>query len=161
MITGMDHVGISVTSMERAIGFYRDVLGMDVLFRGRFGKEWHEPNEYEQRRAILGLKEAEGEVALLRLGGMQIELFEFTSPRPKPVDPNRPVCDHGITHICLAVTDTQAVYARLKAAGVAFHCEPQFFPGQALVTYGRDPDGNVFELLEWIKAEETAVKGSV
>lgn len=60
----------------------------------------------------------------------------------------RPVCDHGITHFCLQVKDVRGEYARLKAAGILFHCPPQEFAGEAVVTYGRDPDGNVFELLQ-------------
>ena len=60
-------------------------------------------------------------------------------------DPNRPVCDHGITHIAFEVDDLDAEYDRLKAAGMRFHCPPQNL-GVSRVTYGRDPDGNVLEL---------------
>lgn len=148
MIKGMNHVGMSVSNLERAIRFYRDVLDMEVIVRRTFGDE--SSYGYMKYRAILGLNDAHGEVALLRRSNMQIELFQFDSPTPKPGDSNRPVCDHGITHFCLEVTDLQVEYVRLKAAGVAFHCPPQDFPGEAVVTYGRDPDGNVFELLELV-----------
>ena len=66
----------------------------------------------------------------------------------KAGDPNRPVCDQGITHICLQVTDIDAEYARLSAAGMRFHCAPQTAPGLCRATYGRDPDGNIVELIE-------------
>ncbi len=56
--------------------------------------------------------------------------------------------EHGITHICLDVTDVDAEYERLQAAGVTFHCPPQEFAGVSKVTYARDPDGNVIELQE-------------
>jgi hypothetical protein len=59
----------------------------------------------------------------------------------------RPVCDHGITHLCLNVTDIDKEYERLNAAGMRFHCPPQHM-GALKATYGRDPDGNVVELLE-------------
>ena len=37
----------------------------------------------------------------------------------------------------------------LKAAGVPFHCEPQWLgKGTVLTTYARDPDGNVVEFQE-------------
>jgi catechol 2,3-dioxygenase-like lactoylglutathione lyase family enzyme len=147
MIKGMNHVGVSVSDLNRAIAFYRDVLGMEVVVQRPFGGE-----KYEM---ILGLKGARGQVALLRFGDIQIELFEFASPRPKRGDPRRPICDHGITHFCLEVTDIDDAYARLKAKGVSFHCSPQSFSGKAIATYGRDPDGNVFELLEMTRADET------
>jgi catechol 2,3-dioxygenase-like lactoylglutathione lyase family enzyme len=112
---------------------------MELLVEAPFGGDKYE--------TILGLRGAQGKVALLRLGDFQVELFEFASPQPRSADPGRPVCDHGITHFCLRVTDIHVEYARLKAAGVTFHCPPQDFAG-ALATYGRDPDGNVFELFE-------------
>jgi catechol 2,3-dioxygenase-like lactoylglutathione lyase family enzyme len=143
MIKGMNHVGLSVSNLDRAFEFYRDLLGMEIASQGRFGGEWHD----EKYDGVLGLKGAAGRAATLRLGDMGIELFEFEHPRPNPVDPNRPVCDHGITHFCLQVTDIYGEYARLKSAGVVFHCPPQDF-GKGIATYGRDPDGNVFELLE-------------
>lgn len=146
MIVGLNHVGMSVANLDRAIGFYQDLLGMDLVVRKPFGDE--KSSGYEKYRAILGLEDAHGEVALLRRTHLQIELFEFHSPRPKPSDLKRPVCDHGITHFCLQVTDVRGEYARLKAAGIVFHCPPQEFAGEAVVTYGRDPDGNVFELLQ-------------
>ena len=43
--------------------------------------------------------------------------------------------------------DIFAEYERLRQAGVAFHTEPQSV-GLFRSTYGRDPDGNIFELQE-------------
>jgi hypothetical protein len=73
--------------------------------------------------------------------------FPIFEPRPKLADQLRPVCDHRITHIRLDVTDVDAEYARLQAAGMVSHCPPQG-NGALRATYGRDPDGNVIELLE-------------
>jgi len=139
MISGMNHVAISTGDFERSLGFYRDLMGMELVGEGPFAGELYDN--------ILGLKNATGRAAMLRLGNAQLELFEFTNPIPKESDPSRPVCDHGITHICFDVTNIEEEYERLKAAGVLFHCPPQD-AGFAKATYGRDPDGNVFELLE-------------
>lgn len=146
MIEGIVHVGISVSSLERSVAFYRDLFGMDVVLNKAFAGEVHEN--------IIGLKGAHGKVAILQRGSLQLELFEFEYPQPKPSDPNRPACDHGITHFCVRVTDIESEYARLKAAGVEFHCPPQYYQGKAIATYGRDPDGNIFELLELIPAPQ-------
>lgn len=153
MIVGMNHVAMSVSDMERALGFYRDLLGMEVMVRRPFGYEGS--YEYEKHRVMMNLKGAQGTVVLLRRGEMSIELFQFDDPKPRPAEPNRPVCDHGITHFCLQVTDIHSEYERFKAAGVIFHCPPLDFPGKALATYGRDPDGNVFELIELTRSAET------
>jgi predicted enzyme related to lactoylglutathione lyase len=60
------------------------------------------------------------------------------------------VNDAGLTHICFDVVDVDAEYARLRDLGVEFHTEPVEFGGTVRTTYGRDPDGNVFELQEVI-----------
>jgi catechol 2,3-dioxygenase-like lactoylglutathione lyase family enzyme len=104
-------------------------------------------NKYE---AILGLKGAEGRIAVLRAANLEIELFEFHTPKPRSANPLRPVSDHGITHFAMNVEGIEELYARLKAAGVVFHCAPIEFAGCATATYARDPDGNVIELLEAI-----------
>ncbi|HJP36347.1 MAG TPA: VOC family protein, partial [Gammaproteobacteria bacterium] len=69
----------------------------------------------------------------------------------------RPVCDHGITHLCLQVSDIDAEYERLKAAGMVFHCPPQAVGDAIHATYGRDPDGNVVELLEISGASDMSI----
>jgi catechol 2,3-dioxygenase-like lactoylglutathione lyase family enzyme len=145
MIKGLNHVGISVEDLERSVVFYRDLLGMQVVVRTTF-----EGEHYER---ILQLKGAKGSVALLRRENFQVELFEFAEPTPRRAAPTYPVCDHRITHFCLEVSDLDGEYARLKAAGVSFHCPPLQFFGGAKATYGRDPDGNVFELLEMLAPE--------
>ena len=65
-------------------------------------------------------------------------------------DPARPrsVVDHGLTHICLNVTDVAAECARLSAAGMRLHTQPISIGLPITGTYGRDPDGNIIELLE-------------
>ena len=143
MIKGLEHMGLSVANMERSLKFYRDLLGMEVVEDMDFSSELYD-GKYGR---ILALENARGRVALVKKGTMQFELFEFARPTPEQSDPQRPVCDHGITHFCIEVGDIEGEYQRLKQAGVPFHCPPLDF-GTAKATYGRDPDGNVFELLE-------------
>jgi catechol 2,3-dioxygenase-like lactoylglutathione lyase family enzyme len=139
MITGFNHVGISVANLERSIGFYRDLLGMQLIQEVSF-----EGTKYE---SILRLKGAKGRIAILRTGNLELEFFEFEAPAARPADPNRPVCDRGITHFAVTVADLAGLHARLQAAGVVFHCPPIDF-GCAVATYLRDPDGNVIEMLQ-------------
>jgi catechol 2,3-dioxygenase-like lactoylglutathione lyase family enzyme len=138
VIRGINHVGISVSNLDRSVKFYQDNFGMTVVMQNAFGGE--------QFDRILGLRGVNGQAALLRVGDMQLELFEFFQPSPKHLDPQRPVSDHGISHFCIEVTDIEGEYRRLTEAGVSFHSPPIDFSGIAKATYGRDPDGNVFEL---------------
>ena len=145
MIKGMHHVGISVSDLERSIEFYRRTLQMELAgpifsFAGPL---------FEQ---VMALEKPQGRIGFLSNGSLQIELFEFSHPTPAQQDSNYSVADRGISHFCVEVTDIAATYARLLAAGVRFHCPVLEFPGGIKATYGRDPDGNVFELLEPRKA---------
>ena len=93
------------------------------------------------------LKKSATRTALLRAGNTHVEIFEYVNPKGKDNEPNRPACDAGLTHVAFDVVDIFAEYERLKKAGVKFHTEPQVV-GMFRATYGRDADGNIFELQE-------------
>jgi catechol 2,3-dioxygenase-like lactoylglutathione lyase family enzyme len=141
MINGVHHVAISTPSVERLGRFYRQVGFQDVT-----DFEWARGNEMMDK--LGDLKGSSGKLAMLRLGNCYLELFEYASPEPDPSDENRRVCNHGITHICLDVTDLDREYERLRSLGMRFHCGPQDAAPGVRTTYGRDPDGNVLELQE-------------
>ena len=137
-------MALSVRDMDRALAFYRDLLGWHVVYDRGFGGRRVE--------AITGLPGALGRSALLRLDSCRLELFTFEQPVPAPWSSPREVHELGLTHLCFKVDSIDAEYQRLLAAGVPFHTEPQDF-GSFRATYGRDPDGNVFELLEVTRAD--------
>jgi len=137
----MNHVGISVSNIERTIAFYRDMFGMEEMtpvfpFSG--------PDFSE----IMGVEDAQGRMTMLKKGNVRLELFEFANPKPKAKDPNYPVADHGYTHFGFDVDDLDAVYDKLKAAGVPIHCPVKDFESGIRAIYARDPDGYVFEAME-------------
>jgi catechol 2,3-dioxygenase-like lactoylglutathione lyase family enzyme len=141
VIKGFNHVGVSVRDLDRSIAFYGDLLGL-ALLTDPF------PFEGPMFSDVMGVEEARGRMCVMRKGSLQLELFEFANPGPAAKDPDHSVANHGLTHFGIDVEDIDAVYARLAAAGVRFHCPVQTFPGGMRATYGRDMDGNVFELLE-------------
>ena len=139
-IRKVHHIAISTPNLERLVDFYRDVLGFEVL--EEFA--WEKGSRSADR--VVGLKDSAAKAIMLKGGDFHLEIFEFESPEPKPVDPERPVCDHGLTHFSFEVDDVQSVYDRLKEAGMRFHCPPEKLGDLGTATYGRDPDGNVIEL---------------
>ncbi|MFV0276164.1 MAG: VOC family protein [Parahaliea sp.] len=141
MIRGVHHVAISTPRLERLLAFYRDQLGFEEVQR----VTW--PQGTTQIDSVLALRDSSARQAMLRSSNLCLELFEFATPEPLPMNPDRPVCNHGHTHICMDVVDIDSEYQRLLAAGVRFHAPPQDF-GDVRATYARDPDGNVFELQE-------------
>lgn len=136
----LTHVGISVTDIERSIAFYCDTLEMkqqcDVF---PFGGEAFE--------SIMDIPGVTGRMCMIGNDALNLELFEFTKSKEK--DPAYPVSDRGISHFGIEVPDIAATAARLRAVGARFHCPVRVMSDNGLqATYVRDPDGNVFELLE-------------
>jgi len=148
VINRIQHAAISTGDMERALGFYRDLLGFTVISDA----EWERGSPASANaQQIMELEDVSVRAVMMSLGDTLLELFEFDSPTPTPGNRGRPVCDHGFTHICLDVTDMAAEYERLNEAGMRFHCPPMQLGRSTKVTYGRDPDGNVIELYERLK----------
>ena len=147
MIKAIHHVAISTPDIEKLMGFYTETLGFT-----RMGVQQWSPG-MNRIDAIVGLKGSSAKVGMVRLGDVIVEMFEFATPAPSPKDPNYPVNNHGLTHICLLVDDAVSEYERLSKAGMRFHAPPQVI-GDTSSTYGRDPDGNVVEILELMGAND-------
>ena len=97
MLTKIDHIGIAVKSLDEALPFYRDNLGMS--FAG-----------------IEEVVEQKVRVAMLVIGESKIELLEPTSadsPLARFLEKNGP----GIHHLAYEVEDIEAAIARLMSEG--------------------------------------------
>ncbi len=120
-MTRLHHVSLIVADTARALRFWRDLVGLEVL----------------PERPDLGYPGA-----WLALGeGQQLHLLEL--PNPDPVT-GRPAHVGRDRHLALAVEDLEAWAARLEAAGVAF---TRSRSGRRAL-FCRDPDGNGLELVE-------------
>jgi len=139
MIVGVHHLAISTPDIECFIDYYQRMFG----FARVGGGEWQPGND--RIDTMVGLKNSSARYAMIRLGTLHIEVFEYTAPRGETVHPR--MCDHGLTHLCLYTNDIMADYERLTAAGMTFNCPPG---GSAATraTYGQDCDGNTVELLQ-------------
>jgi catechol 2,3-dioxygenase-like lactoylglutathione lyase family enzyme len=149
-IVGVHHIGISVPDLARAREFYLDILG---------AVEEVEPLEWADNPfidAVVGLPQSAARQFFCRLGNVQIECFEYSAPRPAPLE-RRGVNEYGYTHIALQVEDVAEVHRRIVAAGLEVHAPPEL----SMITVGpdgvkhgyagaycRDFFGNVFEILE-------------
>jgi len=141
VIGPLHHVGISTPDIDRAVEFYTTLFGFDIASEGG----WEPGNELRDRQ-IKAVGSA-ARAAMLVRDGMRLELRQYTHPTGRPKSVDAPAVDHGINHFCFSVDDVRTEYSRLLAAGVDFDCEPLEVSSGVFLTYGRDPDGNVFELL--------------
>jgi catechol 2,3-dioxygenase-like lactoylglutathione lyase family enzyme len=147
VIRGIHHVAICTPDLDRLTAFYTDVFGFEPVMEGG----WKDRPIIDR---IIGLDRSEARQVMLRAGNAYLELFEYTSPTPRPADPTRRASDHGYTHFCIDVVDIDAEYERLSAAGMTFHSPPptseELGSGRLRAIYARDPDGNIVELQEVI-----------
>jgi glyoxylase I family protein len=139
VIVGIHHVAIGVQDFDKALEFYRDLLGFEIVQTSTFARD----NPLADR--AIGLPEVAARMAMLKAPNAFIELWQYTHPVPE--DRRGRPCDYGYVHFALQVDDIESEYRRLKAGGMTFVDEPVDF-GPASAIYGRDPFGNVIELYE-------------
>jgi glyoxylase I family protein len=142
MISSIHHSAFTVSNMERSIAFYRDVLGMKVLW-----DSVQEGVKYEGPICdkITGCPGTKQRVVYLGIAGDFLELVEYT-PKGKPLE-NHKASDIGSGHVCFKTDDINALYEKLLANNAAVHYSPQDRT-TALIMYFRDPDGIILEAIE-------------
>jgi catechol 2,3-dioxygenase-like lactoylglutathione lyase family enzyme len=142
-IERMDHVGINVDDLERAIEFF-EALGLE---RGDNGSV-----EGQEVDRIVGLKGVRTDLTFMRTpdGHSQLELVKFNSPDSPPRDPEAPANTPGIRHLCFAVDDLAAVLAKLHAQGAELVGEVVPYGNSYKLCYVRGPEEIIVELAEKI-----------
>jgi len=146
-IISADHTGITVSSLERSLAFWRDVLGFELSHTA------HQKGELAKE--ITGVEGAEIKLAVLKTpGGHKIELLEYFGPADRKRANLRP-CDVASVHVALLVDDLEAVLHKIaasgwKAAGKAQRLQSGPNAGKRVV-YVRDPDGTTIELMQIAK----------
>jgi catechol 2,3-dioxygenase-like lactoylglutathione lyase family enzyme len=141
---GVQHVGLTVSDLERSLRFYTDVLECTIVF------------QQEKRggylAAIVGYPDADVRMAHVQPPGNspRIELFEYRQPRsaPRDLEPR----NVGNAHVCFLVDDLPSLYERLVDQGVDTMSAPvEIDTGVNAGGYGlylRDPDGIILELFQ-------------
>jgi catechol 2,3-dioxygenase-like lactoylglutathione lyase family enzyme len=150
-IVGVHHTSFTVADLDRSVAFFRDALGLEVLFVREVR------DNYLGR--IVGLPGSAVKAALLRLPGSShhVELFQYLEPPGQGVQP-RP-CDPGSCHLSFLVEDLPALCAELADKSVDLVSAPiEITAGPNRGGYGvylRDPNGILIELFQPPRREAT------
>ncbi len=134
----IDHVNayaLLVRNMEECVAFYRDKLG--------FKLENRDGNDFAY--LIFNSKGGPG-LALASIEGAAKVISEQTI-RPREVVPPR-------TYFAVFVDDVDKLYEELKAKGVHFVKSPTTFPWHQRIAYFKDPEGNLWEISNFLKTVE-------
>jgi methylmalonyl-CoA/ethylmalonyl-CoA epimerase len=108
MIKRLNHISVAVDSIDDALRFYRDLLGLEVVEMAK-------------------LDDRELKLAFVKLGDTEIELLEPTS-KDNTVTRFLERRGPGLHHICLEVDDLAAAMEELSARGAEF-VDPEPRPG--------------------------------
>lgn len=142
---GLDHAGLTVSDLERSLGFWRDLLGFRELGRGVV--------RWPHLDRLTGISETEiAWVGLALADGTTVELQEYLHPRGQAIDGGAE-SNPGRTHLGLRVRELDALVARLREAGVFMRSpapvalEEGSYRGWRAI-YCLDPDGHSLELME-------------
>jgi catechol 2,3-dioxygenase-like lactoylglutathione lyase family enzyme len=138
------HHGISVTDLDRAVEFYRDVLGLELLDQYTLSDD--------ALSTAIGSEQITGHFAQLGGETARVELIEYESEEEENGTSTsdthgRDVYDTGAKHLGLRTDDIESVYADLPD-DVETISEPQTTGSGTRICFLRDPDGNAVELLE-------------
>ena len=127
----LHHVAVAVPSLERALRFYRDVLGYTV----------DEPRALADQRVRVAVARGHGSrVELLEPSDSESGVARFVAERGRPT----------LHHVCFVVDDLAATLRRLADAGVELLDREPREGAEGLVAFlhPRAADGVLLELID-------------
>jgi glyoxylase I family protein len=129
MLISFEHVGMTVSNMDRTIEFYCAVLGLRLHLRktGTDGSD----------------------LAFLDAGGAMLEIIAPADGAARAVDV--PEGTSGLRHLTFHFENIDDTFARLERAGVELKERPRLAVNREIlhkVAFVRDPDGILVELAE-------------
>lgn len=150
-ITHFDHVGLTVSDLDRALDFFVD-LGFELEGRMLMESEFVD--------TVTGLPGSRSEIATLRLpsgegesgagGGTKLELSCFETPAAEPGSPDNMSTELGLRNVAFVVDDLPAVVERLAADGYGLVGGIGEWEDMWRMTYVRGPDGIIVALAQRI-----------
>lgn len=139
---GLNHVGLTVTSIPATLAWYERVFGVEPKFVQQAG-------EGEALDAAMELSGVSLTYAFVELGNTCIEFLEFQ--RPDGDARARKNNDIGSVHVCFEVDDVNTAYENVLALGLTTNAAPVKIGEGPLVgwtfCYFRDPDGIQLEVI--------------
>lgn len=144
----LNHIGISVPDIDRAIAWYAEVLGYR-LFSGPFDLVANPPAQAQFQDA-LGERCKHVRIAHLSTGGgVGIELFQPVSPVSLPDVTDIRFDQSGPFHICVTDPDIDGLISKIIATGgsqISEVWDDRPPSGIYRMVYCRDPFGTIIEI---------------
>ncbi len=106
MSVTVNHTGITVHNLDRAVAMFSDLFGFKLFSRA--------PRDPAIIAAVTSVAGAEVEIAYMRNGSTSIELLCYSSPSDRQDFRPRP-CDTGSLHMAMNVTEMDMMLEKARA----------------------------------------------
>lgn len=116
------HFGVKVRDVEKALHFYKEILGLDL-----------------QEVVDLG----GNQFYFVGDGSVSFEIEQSFQPGDHSFD-------SGFSHLALQVENLQEYCQQLKQKSVRFQLEPSQFRADRKIAFIEDPEGNAIQLIEFV-----------
>jgi len=142
MIKNIRHTGIVIKDIDKALHFYRDILGMKVIKQERLSGHQISALLGEKDVDLTYIKLAVGEPTSRSYVSCLLELYYFHNLILPPIVPT-------FNHIALTVSNLNEVIFRFSRERIPLTCIPQLDKqGKHLMAFCRDYDDNLIEIVE-------------
>ena len=152
MITsGIDRCFISVADMDKALAFYRNIIGLQVIAEGNLGSDilhtlWGLPNHVSGRSICLR-------------NTRQLTSIELIQLKPIPVEASRDRAssyDYGLIDVCFLISNTTRVQKIFEKKGYGIFSPPYHYPpwpsGSDIIEgFNYGPSKEVIACVEYLK----------
>ena len=138
-IKRMDHAAISVKDMDKAIAFYRDVIGMEQVLDREFS---------EGMAKLIKVPGTQVRIVHMKLGDVIVELFDYGYPKGREPRPDPQQSDYGITHIGFMVEDFSETLQHLRDHGCELLGEAVEIRPGVFVAYLHGVEHEIIEIRE-------------
>lgn len=155
-LTGLDHIGVGVSDMDRSLSFYADLGFSDIAF------DYTGP--LPGLNGVSGFDSTDARVVLLRsvnptvLGRAGVKLVQILDRRNPAMPEGMAWGEPGICEVCVHVRGQAKFHADLVTRGYPNLMDPneadlEPYQTHCGLSYVADPDGAKIELIEWSTLE--------
>jgi catechol-2,3-dioxygenase len=144
----INHIGLSVPDLERAVDWYQTVLGFKVLM-GPYEVTLTDSYASRMLKNFFGPELKKLRMVHMSMGNdIGLEMFEFIEPQSKPPKKRFNYTTPGFYHICVTDTNIESLVNKiLEHGGTQISQIWEIFKGSGLkAVYCQDPFGNVIEV---------------
>lgn len=148
LVTKLDHIAVTVSSLERSLPFYTEVLGLKEVERHLL-----EGDTISTMAGKPGVVMQVVRLASPDTPEILVDLQQYVQPKGGVSNAALGMANHS--HFCFGVKDMETAHQQLRAKGVEFVSAPVTFDlgedwnyGALKVVFLKDPDGFILELVE-------------